>query len=424
MTFKKKTLKNGLRIIAIPMKDSPSVTVMSLIEAGSEYETKDKNGISHFLEHMCFKGTKKRPTSLEIHKKFDEIGAESNAFTGPEYTGYYGKSHPEHIDKIIDLISDMYLNPQFPEQEMQKEKGVIIQEINMYEDMLQHKVHDVYSELLYGDTSYGWTISGPIKNIENMKREDFIKYRKEHYVAEKTLIVVAGNIDQKNIFKKIEKAFKKIPIGKRILKKKIKEKQKKPEIKIFKKETDQNHIVIGVRTFKSSDKRMPALKVLSNVLGNGLTMSSRLFQKMREELGVCYYVGSRLEDYTDHGNIMIVAGVDKSRLKEAVTGILDEMKKIRDEKVGEEELKKTKDYMIGTLYLGLESSDSLVNFYGSQEIMREKMKTPKEVEKEIQKVTANDISKLAKQIMKNNTLNMALIGNISNEKELKKIFKL
>lgn len=406
------------------MKDSPSVTVMSLVEAGSEYETKEKNGISHFLEHMCFKGTKKRPTSLDVAKEFDGIGAEHNAFTGPEYTGYYGKSHPKHIDKIIDIIADMYLNPQFPEPEMEKEKGVIIQEINMYEDMPQHKVHDVYLELLYGDTPYGWTISGFIKNIENMKREDFIKYRKEHYVAEKTLIVVAGNINQKNIFKKIEKAFKEVPTGKRIIKKRIKEEQKKPEIKIFKKETDQNHIVIGVRTFKSSDKRMPALKVLSNVLGNGLTMSSRLFQKMREELGICYYIGSRVEDYTDHGNFMIVAGVDKTRLKEAVSGILGEMKKIRDEKVSEEELKKAKDYMIGTMYLGLESSDSLVNFYGGQEIMREKIKTPQEMEKEIQKVTANDISKLAKQIMKSQSLNLAIVGKVENEAELKKIFSL
>lgn len=422
MKFYKKTLRNGLRIIAIPMKDAPSVTVMSLIEAGSEYETKDKNGISHFLEHMCFKGTIKRPTSLDISKEFDGMGASHNAFTGNEYTGYYGKAHPKFFDKILDIISDMYLNPQFPEAEMQKEKGVIIEEINMYEDLPQFKVQEVFTELLYGDTTYGWSIAGPKENIRNMKREDFVEYRKLHYVASKTVIVVAGNIQTKNAFKKIEKAFANTPTGKRILKKKVIEGQNKPAIKIQPKGTDQVHIVIGLRTFSIHDKRVPTLRVLSTILGGG--MSSRLFQKMREELGICYYVKSSADHLTDHGHFTVSAGVDKTRLTQAVKGILDEIKKIRDERVSDLELKKAKDYMTGHLYLGLESSDSLVEFYGGQEVMREKLKMPKEVEKEIQKVTAKDIQKLAKQIMQDMALNMALIGNISNEEELKKIFTL
>ena len=422
MTFKKKVLKNGLRVIAISMKDAPSVTVMSLVEAGSEYETKDKNGISHFLEHMCFKGTLKRPTSLDIAKEFDGMGAENNAFTSNEYTGYYGKSHPKHFDNVLDIISDIYLNPQFPEIEMQKEKGVIIEEINMYEDLPQRKVQEVFSELLYGDTTYGWSIIGPRENIQNMNREDFIKYRKAHYVAEKTVIVVAGNIDSNTVFKKVEKSFKDIPVGKRILKKKVAEKYNGPEIKVKHKDTDQIHLVIGSRTFKSGDKRMSTLKVLSTILGGG--MSSRLFQKMREELGICYYVRSGIDDLTDHGNVRISAGVDKTRLDQAIAGIVEEIKKIINEKVDESELKKAKDYMIGNMYLGLESSDSLVGFYGSQEIMREDVKTPKEIEKEIQKVTSVDISKLAKQIFKNNNLFMALVGNISEEKKLKSLLSL
>jgi predicted Zn-dependent peptidase len=422
MKFYKKTLKNSLRIIVVPMKDAPSVTVMSLIEAGSEYETKDKNGISHFLEHMCFKGTIKRPTSLDISKEFDGMGASHNAFTGNEYTGYYGKAHPKFFDKILDIISDMYLNPQFPEAEMQKEKGVIIEEIHMYEDLPQFKVQEVFAELLYGDTTYGWSIAGPKENIRNMKREDFVQYRKAHYVAPKTIIVVAGNVDNKEAVKKIEKAFKNIPTGKRILKKKVAEIQNKPAIKVQSKDTDQVHVVIGFRTFSVHDKRNPTLKVLSTLLGGG--MSSRLFQKMREELGICYYVKSSADSLTDHGHFTISAGVDKTRLQQAVQGILDELKKIRDEKVSVEELKKAKDYMTGHLYLGLESSDSLVEFYGGQEVMREKLKSPQEVEKEIQKITAGDIQKLAKQIFKNEALNMALIGNIQNEAEIKKIFSL
>jgi predicted Zn-dependent peptidase len=422
MKFYKKTLKNGLRILVVPMSDAPSVTVMSLIEAGSEYETKDKNGISHFLEHMSFKGTKKRPTSLDIAKEFDGMGAQNNAFTGPEYTGYYGKAHPKNFDRILDIIADIYIDPQFPEAEMQKEKGVIIEEINMYEDMPQQKVTEIFSYLLYGDTPYGWTIAGPKENIQKMERKDFVEYRKAQYVAEKTVIVVAGNVVAREVFKKVEKAFQNIPVGKRVTKKKITEKQDGSQIKIHHKDTDQIHLVIGVRTFKTDDKRMSALKVLATVLGNG--MSSRLFQKMREELGICYYIGAGINDFTDHGNLIISAGVDKTRLTQAVTGILEELKKISTEKVGEEELKKAKDYMIGNMYLGLESSDALVGFYGGQEIMRERIKTPKEKEKEILAVTTGDVVKLAKKLFKTEALNMAIVGNVANEAELKTMLKL
>src|SRR3989344_4338333 len=382
MNFKKKTLKNGLRMVVVPIKDAPSVTVMSMVEAGSEYETKEKNGISHFLEHMFFKGTKNRPKSIDISKEFDGMGAEHNAFTSNEVTAFYGKSAPKNFEKILDIISDMYLNPTFPKDDIEKEKGVIIEEINMYEDMPQKMVQEVFQELLYGDTPSGWTILGPRENIKAMKREDFLSYRRAHYVAEKTMIVVAGDVKAKETFKKIEDKFKNITSGKTLRKKKLVERQNRPQIKIKHKDTDQSHLVIGVRTFGLHDKRIPTLKVLSTILGKG--MSSRLFQRMREELGICYYVHSGINDLTDHGNFAVSAGVDKKRLQIAVQGILEEIKKIKNEKVSPAELKKAKDYLIGRMYLNLESSDSLAGFYGVQEIMREKIKTPKEIEKEIE----------------------------------------
>lgn len=422
MVHKKKTLKNGLRIVVVPIKGAPSVTVMSMIEAGSEYETKDKNGISHFLEHMFFKGTKNRPSSLDISKEFDGMGAEHNAFTANEITAYYAKSASKNFDKILDIISDMYLNPIFPEQEMEKEKGVIIEEINMYEDLPQRKVHDVLGELMYGDTTYGWSIAGPKENISKMKIEDFLNYRKTHYVAEKTLIVVAGDVEVNNAFTKIEKLFKNIEVGKRIKKVKVKESQVEPQVKVKNKETDQSHLVLGFRAFGLHDKRMPALKVLSTILGGG--MSSRLFQKMREELGICYYIYTAINDFTDHGNFVIPAGVDKSRLEGAVDGILTEIRKIVKEKVSDDELKKAKDYLIGRMYLGLESSDSLAGFYGFQEIMREDIKTPKEVEKEIEKVTAADVLKLARQIFTNKNINLAIVGDVKDESRLKNLLKI
>ncbi|MFZ2522136.1 MAG: pitrilysin family protein [Minisyncoccia bacterium] len=422
MTYQKKTLKNGLRIIVVPIKGAPSVTVMSIIETGSEYETKEKNGVSHFLEHMFFKGTKNRPTAMDIAKEFDGMGAENNAFTSNEITSYYAKASNNNFEKILDIISDMYLNPTFPKAEMEKEKGVITEEINMYEDLPQVISHEVFQELMYGDTPYGWTVLGPKENIKSMKQEDFFQYRKKHYVASKTTIVASGDLKIDEAFKKIEKAFKNISTGKTVRKSKFSEKQEKPEIRIKHKNTDQLHLIIGFRAFDLHDKRARVLSLLSTILGVG--MSSRLWQKMREELGICYYIGSSYSGLTDHGNFRIPAGVDKNRLGMAIEGILGEIRKIKEIKITEEELKKAKDYKIGRMYLGLESSDSLADFYGFQEVMGEKIKTPEEKEKEIRKITAKDIQKLAKQIFVNKNMNMAIVGNVENEEEIKKLFKL
>ena len=215
MNYKKKVLKNGLRIIAVPIKGAPSVTVMSLVEAGSKYENKQNNGISHFLEHMCFKGTNKRPNARDISKELDALGAQSNAFTSQEVTGYWGKAHPKHTDKILDIIADMYLNPTFPEKDLEIEKGVIVEEINMYEDLPRRLVHDVFFELLYGDQPAGWNIAGTKKNVRAFSRDDFINYRKQHYVAGATTIVISGDINEKDIFKKVEKSFAGIPASKK-----------------------------------------------------------------------------------------------------------------------------------------------------------------------------------------------------------------
>lgn len=406
----------------MPIKNAPSVTVVSLIEAGSKYENKQNNGISHFLEHMCFKGTIKRPKAIDISREFDSMGAQNNAFTSQEVTGYWAKAHKKHTDKMLDIIADMYLNPTFPAGDLETEKGVIVEEINMYEDLPQRLVHIVFNELLYGNQPAGWSIAGTKENVRSFNRNDFINYRKQHYVSSATTIVIAGDVDPKNIFKKVEKAFSDMPAGKKIGKKKVIEKQNSPAVKLKYKETDQTHLIMGVRAFNLYDKKMPALRLLSTILGNG--MSSRLFQKMREELGICYYVRSSVDDLTDHGTLLISAGVDSNRVEQGIKGILDEMKKIRDEKIPESELRKAKDYLIGNMYLGLESSDSLANFYGAQEILHEKIKTPKDLEKEMKKVTASDITKVAKEIITNKKLNLAIVGKYKDESRFQKILKV
>ena len=396
MRYIKKVFKNGLRVVTVPMKDNPTVTVLVLVEAGSKYETKEVNGISHFLEHMCFKGTVKRPKAIDISKELDAIGSQYNAFTAQEYTGYYAKSDAKHFKKIFDVVSDIYLNSTFPEAEMQKEKGVIIEEINMYEDLPMRHVQDLMMELLYGDQPAGWNIAGEKKNILNMKRDDFITYKKAHYLPKVTTIVVAGKITEKEVLKEVEKVFGKIENGKKSNKLKVIEKQTRPEILLNFKKTDQTHFVLGVRTYDLFSKKNATLSLLGGVLGGG--MSSRLFQKLREEMGVGYYVRAYNDAYTDHGFFQVSAGVDNKRINEVLEAVLEECRKLKRELVSEEELNKVKECLIGNMKLSLESSDDIANFYGGQELLKKEIKNAEEKAKELRKVSAKEIKNLACEI--------------------------
>lgn len=421
MKFTKKVLKNGLRIITVPMKDNPTATVLVLVEAGSKYETKKINGLSHFLEHMCFKGTLKRPKAIDISKELDALGSQYNAFTAQEYTGYYAKSDAKHFNQIFDVVSDIYLNSTFPEAEMQKEKGVIIEEINMYEDMPNRHVQDLIMQLLYGNQPAGWNIAGEKRNILNIKRSDFIKYKKVHYLPEATVIVVAGKVTEKEVLKEVNKAFGKIPRGKKAQKLKVKEKQTKPQTLINFKKTDQTHFVLGVRSYDLFNKKSAVLSVLGGILGGG--MSSRLFQKLREEMGVGYYVRAYNDAYTDHGFLQISAGVDNKRIYEVIQAVLEECKKLKTKKIPKDELNKVKECLIGNMKLSLESSDDIANFYGGQELLKKETKNSEEKADEIRKVTASQIKLLANYIFKNNKLNLALIGPFKDKSKFSKILK-
>lgn len=421
MNFTKKVFKNGLRVITVPMKDNPTVTVLVLVEAGSKYEEKKVNGISHFLEHMCFKGTTKRPKAVDISKELDSLGSQYNAFTSQEYTGYYAKSDARHFSQIFDIVSDIYLNSIFPEAEMQKEKGVIIEEINMYEDMPQRHVQDLIMELLYGDQPAGWNIAGEKKNILNMNRDDFVNYKKQHYLPEATVLVVAGQVTERQVMEKVNKIFKDVKQGTKGQKIKTKDTQNKPEVFVKFKKTDQTHFVLGVRTYDLFHKNNSILSVLGGVLGGG--MSSRLFVKLREELGVCYYVRAYNDSYTDHGFFQVSAGVDNKRIEEVIQVVLWECKKLIDYKVSEEELNKVKECLIGNMKLSLELSDDIANFYGGQELLKKEIHKAEEKAKKIRKVTASQIQTLAQDIFKNNKLNLALIGPLKEKAKFTKILK-
>lgn len=419
--MKKFILKNGLRVILVPQGSSLAATVLILVEAGSEYESREINGLSHFLEHLMFKGTKNRPKPGMIANELDSLGAEYNAFTGGQYTGYYAKVQKEKITKAVDLVSDLYLNPIFIPEEIEKERGVIIEEINMYEDTPMRRVHELFTALLYGDQPAGWDIAGRKEVIRELKRDQFEKYRSKHYVAPKTVVVVAGAFDQKKINAQIKETFghlKKLPAPK---KPKTNEKQSRPELVVKFKESDQSHLVLGVRAFDTFDKRRYALQALSNVLGGG--MSSRLFHRVREDLGAAYYVRAESDLTLDHGFLSIAAGVDHAKIEMVIKAVLEEMNRLKKELVPEAELKKSKDHLIGNFILGLEGSDELASYYGGQEIITKKTATPDELIKKVKAVKAEEIRAVAKSLFNDKSLNLAIIGPYKTEESFKKILK-
>lgn len=390
------------------MPDNPAVTVLVMVEAGSEYETKETNGLSHFLEHMVFKGTTKRPKAIDISRELDSIGADFNAFTTQECTGYYAKVAADRFAQALDIVSDMYVDPLFDPAEAEKEKGVIVEEIRMYQDLPQRQVQYVLADLMHGDQPAGWKIIGSESNVRSFTREQLLKYRSEHYLAESTIVIVAGAFDEATVSSQVEKAFANIPTGTTESKMPVHESQSTVQCQVLFKETDQTHIALGLRTFPVLDPRIPTMSVLATILGG--SMSSRLFSKMREELGICYYIHASPTSYMDYGDLTISAGVDNSRVMEAVKGIIGECMRLKDELVSEAEMKKVKDYLSGTTLLGLETSDARAELCGYQEVLKGVIENPSDIIAKIRAVTAEQVQALAREVFVDNNINMAAVG--------------
>ncbi len=415
--IKKKILKNGLRILAVPVKNAKSVTVLILVGTGSKYETKDINGLSHFLEHMFFKGTKKRPTTLKISETLDMIGGAYNAFTSKEVTGFWAKVDKKHTDVALDWISDMFLNSKFEEVEIEREKGVVIEEANMYLDMPQSYVSEIFEELLYGDQPAGWRIVGEKENILAYNREKLIAYYKDHYASHNTVVCVAGDISAKKIEQKIQKYFSGIEKSEAPKKEVTKEEQLKPAILVHYKKTDQTHFCLGVRAYDMFDKRKYALSLLAIMLGGN--MSSRLFISVRERHGLGYYVHTSIDSTTDTGFLVTQTGIKNGNLEKAVGLILKEYQDFKENKVSLRELKKAKDYLRGSMSLALDTTDAQASFYATQEVMEGRTDSPEQKLKMIDKVTVGDIKKLAEEIFITEKLNFSVIGPIEEkEKEM------
>ncbi|MFA5360655.1 MAG: pitrilysin family protein [Candidatus Paceibacterota bacterium] len=417
--FKLTKLNNGLRILTVPSKESLSFQMMVLVNTGADFETKENNGISHFLEHMCFKGTKKRPTNLIIAQELDSIGGSYNAFTGSEYTGYYAKVAKQNKDIAFDIVSDIFLNSQFPKEEIKKEKGVIIEEINMYRDDPKRYIWDLWGELLYKNQPVGRPVIGTKKNIKRFRREDLIKYRESQYRSESTLILVSGNFSEKEIIKQIQRHFKGIKPGQGNSKIKVLEKQANPQIKLEYRKTDQSHLILGFRGINLFDKRRYALKVLDAIFDGG--MSGILWQIIREKLGVAYYVRSSLALYTDYGFWAVKAGVDNNRVEEVIKAILKEWEKFKTKLIGSKELKKAKSFIRGRCALSLENVHDVGEIIAFQELLQNQIESPEQYLRKIKKVTSRDIQKVAQDLLKPQSLNLALIGPHKNKEKLQKL---
>lgn len=424
MKFQRTVLSNGLRILTIPMPSFESATVLVMVSAGSRYEDSHNNGISHFLEHMAFKGTKKRPTAIEISTLIDGIGGECNAFTGKETTGYYIKSKADHINLSMDILSDMLQNSLFDEKEIDKERGVILEEINLYEDTPVRKIGDVYERLLYGDTPMGWDIAGEKEVIKKIKKQDFLSYLAGLYSAHNITVVVAGGIDSAKTLGLVSKYFGKMRRFDTKRYTKIIEAQTKPSVLIKHKKTEQVHLALGVRTVSISHKDRYALAVLSAILGGG--MSSRLFHEVREKRGLAYYVRSSSDHYRDCGSLVTFSGVDPKRVEEAVKVIVEEYSKVQNSKlkIQSSELKKAKEFIKGHLVLELEDSRSVASFYAVQELLEKKIDNAEEILLKIDKVSIEEVQEVGGRYFRNQHLNLAVIGDFEDGQRFEKLLTL
>jgi predicted Zn-dependent peptidase len=424
MEFKRFVLPNGLRLITIPMAGLESVTSLIMVHAGSRFETEKNSGISHFLEHMAFKGTEKRPSALDISSLIDGIGGEFNAFTGKETTAYYIKSAVSNFDLTLDILSDMLNHSKFDPTEIEKEKGVIIEEINMYEDLPMRKIGDVYENLLYGNTPMGWDIAGNKDVIMSVKRQDFVEYMASLYSADNMTVVIAGGIKSDKAEELVMKYFGEMKTYSTIKELPVVEKQDKPAFLVKPKKTEQVHMALGVRAVSVNDPKHYPLALLATILGGG--MSSRLFHEIREKRGLAYYVRANTDEYVDCGTLVAMAGVDPKRAEEALRVLIEEFQKVGSGKmdITKAEVTKAKEYLKGHLVLDLEDSRSVAAYYAQQELLEEEMLNPSEVLKKIDEITQDEVESIGKEFFKEDGLNLAVIGNIAFEDKLTDMLKL
>jgi predicted Zn-dependent peptidase len=426
------TLSSGLRVLLIPMKSVKSATVLLYVNTGSRYEPAKWGGISHFLEHMVFKGTAKYPTPRELSAAVDAVGAEFNAFTSKEYTAYYVKSASKDIGLSLDVVSDMFLTPTLKDDDLQREKGVIIEELNMYQDTPIRHIGEVFEQLMFKGNPMGRDIIGTKKTINALQRDDFVQYLKQWYGLGNVVLTIAGDdiaLKDPALLKTIERCFSKTSDtsdrsngGERKLGNVL---SKDGYMNVEYKKTEQAHFVMAVPGLKRGSEDKYANSALSVILGGN--MSSRLFTEVREKRGLCYYVRADGDTYHDVGSFGASAGVDPKRVEEAVKVVKDELFGLADSTgsraITESELKRAKDFLIGKTVLDFEDSETVANYFGSKYLLEGKVMTIDEAIEKIRAVTLDDVQTLAKRLLDPSQLYFAMLGPFKDSEKFEKILR-
>lgn len=403
----KHTLKNGIRVLLTPMAGTEAVTAMILVKAGSRCENAATNGLAHFQEHMFFKGGKKYPGTKAVAVAADSMGAEYNAFTSNQEVGYYMQCAGSRLEKVLDILSDMLFETQFKQEDVEKERGVVLEEINRKLDDPGHQIWTDWRELLFGDQPLGWPILGPPDNIRKFNSKDFLRYRKLFYATDRIVVSIAGKIDGKTL-KLAEQYFgaQKSSAGDEW--KSFDSRFCTNNVWLRTKDTAQAHFILGALAPADKNEFSPATRLLSAILGEG--MSSRLFLSVRERQGLCYSVGTHYEKTTDAGSFAVYAGVTLEKILQAVASVTKECGKIVNRGVTKAELKKVKGMLEGNFALGLEDSKSMAMFFGKQELLHNQIESPREVLDKLQAVTLNDVHNIAREILNPARLCIAVIG--------------
>jgi predicted Zn-dependent peptidase len=404
--FQRETLDNGLRLLTADLPYAQSVAVMVMLAAGSRYETAEASGIAHFAEHMFFKGTERRPSAREIAGEIDAIGGEFNAFTGKENTTYYVKCAAEHRDVALDVLVDMLRNSRFPEEEIEREKGVIIEEMNMYYDTPRDYIGGVYEQLLWGDQPLGRDIIGRKETIRDATRDTFMGYLDRWYRPSRMVLGVAGRIGDALLERAQEL------VGDLADAETGEPEPTEPygngRVRVFTKQSEQAHVCLGVHSRPLADPDRYSLQLLATALGGG--MSSRLFTEVRERRGLAYYVYGLNHSYTDAGTLYAQAGVDIGRIDDAVSTIAAELRKIAAEPLPADELEKARNFAKGRFVLQLESPQGLMMFGLRKEVLEQRLPDPDEVVRALDAVTSDDVARVATELIASDRLRLAVIG--------------
>lgn len=399
----KYSIKNIAWITCVfaPMSNSWSVTIEVMAKAGSIYETRETNGISHFLEHMFFKGGEKYPTPKSVAEAVDSFGWEFNAYTGDDYAGYYVKAAPQFTDKAIDVLADMMLHARFPKAEMEREKDVVIQEIMMYEDNPARLVMDKWKHYYYGDNSYGWATLGPVENIKSFTQEHLFAHKEQLYTKDNIIIIVAGNIDNQNIIEQqIGELFDQLPVSTTAIKPWYPHYKPKENFGFYDKWTQQNHLIISAEWFAENAIEKYAANILATILGGN--MSSRLFQNIREKQWLCYYINARHYTSPDDGVFVIRAWIDKERFDFGLEKIYAEIADIAVWNFDEQEFTNAINATIWWLQIGIETSDDVSTFLGMQQLLYNDIISLEQQVNEYRKVSYGQVKNVAKNLLNEN----------------------